>query len=180
MVASRFQPGRARYSEGNPIQRAMLLVIRMVSRFLTLSVLFATPVFCQSVDIPGWSELRWGTTKPVALKNLQPLGAHEAARADVLVIDKYNFNNVRFTVNLLFSKNGFRRAIMTAEDKRDAFEKVLSALSVRYGKPELQSEYEGDEELTHTIWIWPKAQGKLSLESDETSGLFTMTYESRR
>ena len=69
---------------------------------------------------------------------------------------------------------------MTAEDKRDAFEKVLSALSVRYGKPELQSEYDGDEELTHTTWIWLKAQGKLSLESDETNGIFTMTYESRR
>jgi hypothetical protein len=32
---------------------------------------------------------------------------------------------------------GTIRAIMTAEDKRDAFEKVLSALSARYGKPEL-------------------------------------------
>ena len=158
----------------------MLLVIRMVSRFLTLSVLFTANAFSQSADISGWSELRWGTTKSVALKTLQPLGAHETARADVLVVEKYNFNNVPFTVNLLFSKNGFGRAIMTAEDKRDAFEKVLSALSVRYGKPELQSEYDGDEELTHTTWIWLRAQGKLSLESDETSGIFTMTYESRR
>jgi hypothetical protein len=158
----------------------MPLVIRMVSRILTLSALFAANAFCQSADISGWSELRWGTTKPVALKTLQPLGAHEGARADVLIVEKYNFNNVPFTVNLLFSKNGFARATMTAEDKRDAFEKVLSALSVRYGKPELQSEYDGDEELTHTTWIWRKAQGKLSLESDETSGFFTMTYESRR
>ena len=158
----------------------MRLVIRMVSRFLTLSVLFAATAFCQSADISGWSELRWGTTKSVALKTLQPLGVHEAARADVLVVEKYNFNNVPFTVNLLFSKNGFGRAIMTAEDKRNAFEKVLSALSVRYGKPELQSEYDGDEELTRTAWIWLKAQGKLSLESDETSGIFTVTYESRR
>jgi len=69
---------------------------------------------------------------------------------------------------------------MTAADKRDTFKKVLSALSVRYGTPELQSEYDGDEELTRTTWIWLKAQGKLSLESDETSGIFTMTYESRR
>jgi hypothetical protein len=114
------------------------------------------------------------------LKTLQPLGVHEATRADVLVVEKYNFNNVPFMVNLLFSKNGFGRVIMTAEDKRDAFEKVLSALSVRYGKPELQSEYDGDEETTHTTWIWLKAQGKLSLESNETSGIFTMTYESRR
>jgi len=97
----------------------------------------------------------------------------------VLVVEKYNFNNVPFTVNLLFAKNGFGKAMMTAEDKRDAFKKVLSALSVRYGTPELQSEYDGDE-LTRTTWIWLKAQGKLSLESDETSGIFTMTYESRR
>jgi len=69
---------------------------------------------------------------------------------------------------------------MTAEDKRDAFEKVLSALSARYGRPELQSEYYGDEEGTRTSWIWRKAQGKLSLESEESSGIFTMTYESRR
>ena len=152
----------------------------MVSRCLTLSVLLAATAFCQSANISGWSELRWGTTKSVALKTLQPLGVHEAARADVLVIEKYNFNNVAFTVNLLFSKNGFGKAIMTAEDKRDAFEKVLSALAARYGKPELQSEYDGDEELVRTSWIWRKAQGKLSLESDETSSIFTMTYESRR
>ena len=158
----------------------MLLVIRMVSRFLALGVLFSATAFCQSTDISGWSELRWGTTKSVALKALQPLGVHEAARADVLVVEKYNFNNIPFTVNLLFSKNGFVSAIMTAEDKRDAFEKVLSALSVWYGKPELQSEYDGDEELTHTTWIWLKAQGKLSLESHESSGIFTMTYVSRR
>ncbi len=122
----------------------MLLIIRTVSRFLTLAVLFAANTFCQSTDISGWSELRWGATKSVALKTLQSLGAHQAAQADVLVVEKYNFNNVPFTVNLLFSKNGFSRAIMTAEEKRDAFEKVLSALSARYGKPELQSEYDGD------------------------------------
>jgi hypothetical protein len=158
----------------------MLLLIGMTLRFLTLSVLFATTAFCQSADISGWSEVRWGTTKSVALKTLQPLGAHEGSRPDVLVVEKYNFNGLPFTVNLLFSKDGFAGAIMTAEDKRDAFEKVLSALSARYGRPELQSEYDGDEELTHTTWIWLRAHGKLRLESDETSGIFTMTYESRR
>jgi hypothetical protein len=157
----------------------MILVVRM-SRLLTLSVLMAAHALCQSADIAGWSGLRWGTTKSVALKTLQSLGTHEAARADVLVVEKYNFNNVPFTVNLLFSKNGFGRAVMTAEDKRDAFEKVLSKLSLQYGKPELQSAYDGDAELTHTTWIWLKAQGKLSLESDEAGGIFTMTYGSRR
>lgn len=144
-----------------------------------LSAFFAASVFGQSVDIPGWSELRWGTAKSVALKALQPLGVHETARADVLVVDKYNFSNVPFTVNLLFSKNGFSKATMTAEDKRDAFEKVLAALSVRYGKPGFQSEYDGDQELTHTTWVWLRVHGKLSLESDEASGIFTITYESR-
>ena len=157
----------------------MLPIIR-TARFLTLAVLFAANAFCQSTDISGWSELRWGTTKPFALKTIQFLGAHPAAQADILVVEKYNFNNIPFTVNLFFSKKGFSRAIMTAEDKSDAFEKVLSVLSGRYGKPELQSEYDGDEELTRTSWIWRKAQGKLALESNEASGIFTMTYESRR
>lgn len=164
----------------------------MVSRFVTLSVLLTAHAFSQSADITGWSDLRWGTTKPVALKTLQALGVHECNRnnnvvcgeavdADILVTEKYTFNKTPFTVNLLFtSKNGFSKAIMTAEDKRDSFEKVLSELTARYGKPGLHSEYDGDEERTHTTWIWLKAHGKLSLESDETSGIFTITYEPRR
>jgi hypothetical protein len=151
----------------------------MVLRCITVFVVFAFGALCQSTDISGWSGLRWGATKPIALKNLQPFGVREIARGDVLVIEKYNFNNVAFAVNLFFEKNGFSKAIMTAEDRRDAFERVLSALSARYGKPELQSEYDGDEELTRTIWTWLKAQGKLSLESDESSGIFTLTYEAR-
>ena len=164
----------------------------MVPRFLTLSVLLTATAFSQSADITGWSDLRWGTTKPVALRTLKPLGVHEcnrttnvscgeAADADVLVIEKYTFNKIPFTVNLIFtSKNGLSKAVMTAEDKRDVFEKVLSELTVRYGKPGLQSEYDGDDERTHTIWFWLKVHGKLSLESEETSGIFTMTYEPRR
>ena len=139
----------------------MRLIVRMVSRYLKLSVLLAA-------------------TESVALKVLQPLGVHESARVDELVIEKYNFNNVAFTVSLLFSRNGFSRATMTAVDKRDVFEKIQSALSAQYGKPALQSEYDGDEELTHTTWIWQKSRGKLSLESYETSGIFTVTYDSRR
>ena len=161
---------------------------RMVFRFLTLSVLVTATAFGQSTDITGWSGLRWGTTKAVALKVLQSLGAHECSRtnvscaeADALLIEKYNFNKVPFTVNLLFtSKNGLSKAIMTAEDKKDAFEKVLSELTIRFGKPGLQSEYHGDDDSTRTTWTWLKAHGKLSLESDETGGIFTMTYEPRR
>ena len=119
----------------------------MMVRYLTFSLILAASAFSQSTDITGWSDLRWGTTKPVALKTLQPLGAHECnptngvqcaevAGADVLLIEKYDFNKVPFTVNLLFtSKIGLTKVIMTAEDKRGAFEKVLSELTVRYGRP---------------------------------------------
>jgi len=164
----------------------------MISRFLLLSVLLTASAFGQSADITGWSDLRWGTTKSVALKALQPLGAHECNRtnnvscadeagAEVLVVEKYNFNKIPFTVNLIFTaKSGLSKVITTAEDKRDAFEKVLSELTIRYGKPGLQSEYDGDNERTYTTWVWLKAHGKLSLDSDETGGIFTVTYEPRR
>ena len=148
----------------------------------------------QSADVPGWGDIRWGTAKAVALKALQPFAAHEcnrtssaacadAAGADVLAIEKYTFNNafnnVTFTVLLFFTpKNGLSKAVMTAEDKRDAFEKVLAELTVRFGRPGLQSEY-GDDELIYTTWTWQKAHGKLSLESEERSGIFTLTYEPR-
>jgi hypothetical protein len=153
----------------------------MIFRFVTLSIVFGASAFSQATDITGWSDLRWGTAKAVALKAVQSLGAHEAADADVLVIEKYSFTKVPFTVHLLFtSKNGLSKAVMTAEDRRDAFEKVLSELTLRYGRPGLQSEYDGDDEQTRTIWTWSKAHGKLSLDSDETTGIFTLTYEPRR
>jgi hypothetical protein len=161
------------------------------TRFPPLFFLLTVIAFGQAADITGWSDLRWGSTKPVALKTLAPLGVREcnrtnascaeAAGADVLLLENYNFVKVRFTVNLFFTaKNGLSKAILTAEDKRDAFEKVLSELTLRYGKPGLQSEYDGDDEGTHTTWIWSKAHGKLSLDSEETSGIFTVTYEPRR
>ena len=174
------------------IHHAMLPVTSMIFRFLTLCVLFTTGASSQPVDITGWSELRWGTTKAAALKTLQLLGAHdcnrsksvscnEAAGADVLVIEKYSFGTVPFMVTLLFtSKNGLSKVIMTAEDKRDAFEKILSELTVRYGKPGLQSEYDGDDEHTHTTWIWSKAHGKLFLESEEAGGIFTVSLVNSR
>ena len=170
----------------------MLPVISMIFRFVTLCVLFTAGASGQPADIIGWSGLRWGTTKAVALKTLQSFGAHdcnrtrsvscaEAAGADVLVIEKYSLGNVPFTVTLFFtSKNGLSKAIMTAEDKRDAFAKILSELTGRYGKPGLQSEYDGDDEHTHTTWIWSKAHGKLSLESEETGGIFTLSLVDSR
>lgn len=67
----------------------------------------------------------------------------------------------------------------TTEDKRETFEKVLYELTVRYGKPGLESEYDGDKELTRTTWTWLKDHGKVSLESDE-SDVLTVTFEARR
>ena len=165
----------------------MLLVTGMISRFLTLCVLFRVGASCQPADITGWSDLRWGTTKAAALKTLQSFSAldcnrtrsvscAEAAGADVLVIEKYRLGNVPFTVTLFFtSKNGLSKVIMIAEDKRDAFAKTLFELTVRYGKPGLQSEYDGDDEHARTTWIWSKPHGKLSLESEETGGVFTVS-----
>ncbi len=143
------------------------------------------------VDITGWEDVRWGTAKPIALKTLRPLGAHECNRAkmscteaagvDTLIIDRYIaryiFTGVEFRVSLVFPKNGLSKATMTAEDKRGAFEKALSALTTRYGKPGLQSEYDGDTEQTYTTWVWVKAHGKLLLEADESTGVFMITYE---
>jgi len=170
----------------------MLPLVRMLFRTLTLIALLAANAPAQSVDVTGWGDLRWGITKPAAWKTLQAFGAHECNRtnsvacadapgADVLVVEKYNVNKIPFTVVLFFAlKNGLSKVIMTAEDKRDAFDKMLLELTLRYGRPGLQSEYDGDEELVHTTWTWLKAHGKLSLESEETSGIFTLTYEARR
>ena len=157
--------------------------------FLFLLIL-TTAALGQSADITGWSNLRWGSSKPLALKSLSQLGAHECNRdADALcaeasgpelVIEKYNLNGVTFKVNLRFSaKNGLNKVILTAEDKRDAFEKILSQLTNLYGKPGLQSEYDGVEELTHTTWTWMKTHGKVYLDSEEASGVFTISYEAR-
>ena len=119
----------------------------MIFRFLTLSILLVAGASGQTTDITGWSDLRWGTAKAVALKTVQALGAHESAAADVLVIEKYSFAKVPFTVRLLFtSKNGLSKAFMAAEDRRDAFDRVLSELTARYGRPGLQSEYDGDDD----------------------------------
>ena len=76
-------------------------------------------------------------------------------------------------------KHGLAKVTMTAPDKREAFEKVLTLLTSRYGKPGLQAEYDGDEETTHTTWTWVKPHGTCALESDEGSGVFTVTYAAR-
>ena len=119
---------------------------------------------------------------PVARKSLSQLGAREcnrntdalcaeASRSRTGGIEKYNLNGVTFKVNLLFTaNNGLNKVILTTEDKRDAFEKFLAQLNNLYGKPGLQSEYDGVEELTHTTWTWMKTHGKVNLDSEEGSG----------
>jgi hypothetical protein len=160
-------------------------------RGISIFVLLTASLLGQSADIPGWLDLKWGATNAVALSTLRALGIHEcnrtgnvscaeAAGTDVLVIEKYTFVKIPFRVHLLLtSKGGFHKAIMTCEDRRDAFEKVLSELTARYGKPGFQSEYDGDAEETRTTWIWSKAHGKLSLEADEARGIVTVIYELR-
>jgi hypothetical protein len=81
----------------------MLSLIRMVSRFLTISVLLTASAFSQSTDITGWSDLPWGTTKSVALKTLQSLGAHQCNRtnsvacAEIITPTKNGEERLKFT-----------------------------------------------------------------------------------
>ncbi len=162
----------------------------MVFRLITISLLLTASAFSQSADFTGWSDWLWGAPKSAALKALQPLGVRECNRTktecsntpgiDVLILDKYESNKVSFKAQLLFAAKGFSKAILTAEDKRDAFDRTMADLTARYGRPGLQSEYDGDEERTYTTWVWGKAHGKISLSSDEARGTFAVVYEQRR
>jgi hypothetical protein len=70
---------------------------------------------------------------------------------------------------------------MTSEADRDSFQKALSDLTSHYGKPGLRAEYDGDREITLTVFQWTTPHGRLSLSSDYgdgASGLFTIIYES--
>jgi hypothetical protein len=173
---------------------AVLSPIKPVSRILMFAVLFSTPAFAQSADITGWQDLPWGSKKPAALKALQAFHIHECRPAvepscggtpgaDELLIDSFAFNGVSYEVNLfILPKYGLGRVTMTSDDVRDAFQKALSELTARYGKPGLQSEYDGDREVTRTVWNWVTTHGKVSLASEYgegTNGVLTITYEAR-
>lgn len=170
----------------------MLSSPHRMSRLFALLVVFIASALGQSADITGWSDLPWGTTKSVALKSLQRLRAHEckrtdeapcgeAAGVDALAIDDYRSNGISFTVQLVFlPRYGLGKVILIADQKGDAFERELSRLKARYGKPGLQSEYDGEEEVLHTTWTWLKAHGTASLDSEERTGIFTIRYEARR
>lgn len=131
--------------------------------------------------------MRWGTTKATVMKTLQRFHAHECARADTscagagVVIENYSFSGVPFRVLLTFGpRDALTSVSMTAEEKRDSVEKVLAQLTNRYGRGGLQSEYDGDEETLRTKWNWNKPPGTCVLESEEGSGVFTVTFAAKR
>jgi len=71
---------------------------------------------------------------------------------DELLIDAYRLNGVLYEVHLFFfPKSGLGRVTMTSDDVRDAFQKALSELTGRYGKPGLQS-------LNMSSWLAPARQ----------------------
>jgi hypothetical protein len=161
-----------------------------IARGAGAAILLSAAAFGQSADITGWLDLPWGTQKASALKALQTLRAHEcdrsascadAAGAEVLLAEKYRLDGVSYHVDLVFIPTyGLATVRMTANDERDVFQRILSQLTARYGKPGLLSEYDGDQEVTHTKWTWLKSHGKVSLDSDETKNTFSITYEARR
>jgi hypothetical protein len=169
----------------------MLSLIVPLTRILTLPVLLSA-AFAQSADITGWQDLPWGSKKPAALKALQSFNVHEcrptaekscAAGTDELLMENYWLNGASYEVSLFFfPKYGLSRVTMVADDDRDSFQKALSELTGRYGKPGLQSEYDGAHEVTRTKWNWVRPHGSLSLASEYgegTNAVFTITYEAR-
>jgi hypothetical protein len=150
---------------------------------------FGAVALAQSADITGWHGLLWGAKKAAALKTLQPLhvrecGPHpkapcaEAAGPDELAIDAFRLNAISYQVGLFFSPaTGLTGVTMTAHDEKGAFDKALAGLTSLHGKPEFQSEYDGDAEEIQSRWIWTKPHGKISLASED--GVFTITYEAR-
>lgn len=138
-----------------------------------------------SADLIGWQGLLWATPKAVALKTLQPFHVHECRPAgktcapDELVVEKYPIDGVSYEVELFFAPMyGLSRVTMTADD--DHFREILAELSRRFGKPALESEYDGAHETTSTQWIWVTTHGKLTLASDGADGSLMITCEVRR
>jgi len=170
----------------------MLAFIKLVTRILAFPVVFSAAAFAPSADITGWHDLLWGSKKPAVSKALQSLRVHEcrpsaetacATDSDELMIEDYRVNGVAYEVHLFFfPRYGLGRVTMSSDDERDSFRRALSELTGRYGKPGLQSEYDGEREVTRTKWNWAKPHGNLSLSSEYgegTNGFFTITYAAR-
>jgi hypothetical protein len=160
-------------------------VIRKLAASRSLLVLVSAALSAQAADIAGWRDLPWGSGKAAVLKALAPFHVREAS-ADELVIDEFRdefgLNGMSYRVALFFlPKYGLGKVTMTSEADRDSFQKALSDLTRRYGKPGLRAEYDGDREITLTVFQWTTPHGRLSLSSDYgdgASGLFTIVYES--
>jgi hypothetical protein len=163
-----------------PPTNPTLPVIRKLAAFRLL-VLVSAALFAQAADIAGWRDLPWGSGKTALLKAFESFHIREAS-ADELVIDKFPLNGLSYRVALFFlPKYGLGKVTMTSEADRDSFQKTLSDLTSRYGKPGLRAEYDGDREITLTVFQWLMPHGRLSLSSDYgdgASGLFTIVYES--
>ena len=164
----------------NPLSQSMSVIRNLaVSRWLLL--LASAALSAQGADIAGWRDLPWGSGKAAVLKALASSHVREAS-ADELVIDEFRLNGMSYKVALLFlPKYGLGKVRMTSEADRDSFQKALSDLTSRYGKPGLRAEYDGDREITLTVFQWLTPHGRLSLSSDAgdgASGLFTIVYES--
>jgi len=96
-------------------------------------------------------------------------------------VENYRANGISYHVELVFiPKYGLGVVRMTAGDDGDAFQRTLSQLTARYCKPGLQSEYDGVSELTHTKWNWVTPHGKVALDSEDTDGTLSISYEARR
>jgi hypothetical protein len=151
---------------------------------LALMIWPVAPALPQSADVTGWRGLLWGTKKPVVLKALQSLHIRECPPAPAtpcaggMFIDALRLNSVTYSVGLFFSPaSGLNNVTMTASDEKGAFDRVLGELTGLYGKPELQSAYDGDQEDLETTWIWAKLHGQVSLAPAD--GAFTITYDAR-
>jgi hypothetical protein len=155
-------------------------VVRRLAASRSLLVLMSVALSAQAADVAGWRDLPWGSGKAAVLKALEPFHIREAS-ADELVIDEFRLNGVSYRIALFFlPKYGLGKVIMTSEADRDSFQKALSDLTSRYGKPGLRAEYDGDREITLTVFQWLTPHGRLSLSSDYgdgASGLFTIVYE---
>ena len=136
------------------------------------ALLCSVAALAQPSDVTGWHNVPWSAKKPQVLKVLQPWRVHE--EPDGLAVDSYRLNGIAYHVTLTFSLTGLKSAIMTAKDEKGAFARVLAQLTTLYGKPGLESEYDGDHETVETRWEWVKPHGNVILESDETT--LTITY----
>jgi hypothetical protein len=160
-------------------------VVRRLAASRSLLMLMSVALSAQAADIAGWRDLAWGSGKAAVLKALESFHVREAS-ADELVIDQFRdefrLNGMSYRVALFFlPKYGLAKVTMTSAADGDSFQKALSDLTSRYGKPGLRAEYDGDREITLTVFQWLTPHGRLSLSSDYgegTSGLFTVVYES--